>query len=270
MKTFSIPVAAVLLVAVLAACGRSDSADRTGSQGASSSGAVSQGAALIDGTYQAAYDSYDRNGWKPQLTLTVRGGRIVSAAYDYVDRNGQMKSRNDAYGTQMKSVSGVSPAEAAETLNERIVELQSVPVEAVTGATTSSRHFNELASAAVAQARSGSAEPVVLPLDETYTVQAAEPDERGWRAVLSVRYEDGNIASVDYDEVNAQNQKKSADTAYAERMKAASGVSHTEAYERLERQLLETQNPEELDTVTGATSTSNKFIELADRIRGMR
>lgn len=85
--------------------------------------------AFSDGTYQAIYDSFERNGWKPQLTLTVQCGRITGAEFDYFDRNGQMKTRNQAYAAQMKFVTGVAPAE----------------VDTVTGATSTSNQFISLA-----------------------------------------------------------------------------------------------------------------------------
>ena len=45
-------------------------------------------------------------------------------------------------------------------------------------------------------------------------------------------------------------------------MKQTTGISPKEAYEKLEKSLLKTQNFEKVDTVSGATYSSENFIKL--------
>ena len=98
--------------------------------------------------------------------------------------------------------------------------------------------------------------------DGTYTAES-QPDERGWKGVIEIVVEGGEIVSVDYDELDEEGNRKSEDDEYAEAMKGASGVSPAEAYEQLETALVNRQDPDEIDLVTGATSSSEQFKSLA-------
>ena len=97
--------------------------------------------------------------------------------------------------------------------------------------------------------------------DGTYDAEG-EPDERGWRGVVQVVVEDGKITSVDYDEVNEANELKSEDEEYAETMKGASGISPAEAYEQMENALIKRQDVDQIDAVSGATSSFEQFKSL--------
>jgi major membrane immunogen (membrane-anchored lipoprotein) len=97
--------------------------------------------------------------------------------------------------------------------------------------------------------------------DGTYTAES-EPDERGWRGRVEIVVEGGKITSVDYDEINEDNQLKSEDEEYAANMKAASGISPAEAYEQLENALIKRQDVDEIDAVSGATSSAEQFKAL--------
>ncbi|GAB6086796.1 FMN-binding protein [Alkaliphilus crotonatoxidans] len=98
--------------------------------------------------------------------------------------------------------------------------------------------------------------------DGTHTAEG-EPDERGWKAMIEITVADGRITEVNYEEENEEGNLKSEDEEYNQRWEEASGVSAPEAYEQLENSLIENQNPEQVDMVTGATSASEKFVELA-------
>lgn len=98
--------------------------------------------------------------------------------------------------------------------------------------------------------------------DGVYTAEG-EPDERGWKSIITITVEDGEIKEVDYDEINDDGLYKSEDEEYEEAMKSASGVSPEEAYEQLEDALESTQDVDEVDAVAGATGSSEMFKELA-------
>lgn len=99
--------------------------------------------------------------------------------------------------------------------------------------------------------------------DGTYDAEG-DPDERGWKGYISVTVAGGEITEVDYDEIDKDGKKKSEDDEYAKNMKNASGVAPEEAFKQLEDSLLETQNVEEVEMVSGATDSSNRFKELAN------
>ncbi|NLY45006.1 MAG: FMN-binding protein [Tissierella sp.] len=98
--------------------------------------------------------------------------------------------------------------------------------------------------------------------DGTYTAES-EVDDRGYKSVIEIVVENGEITSVDYDEFNEEGARKSEDEAYAENMKGVSGVAPAEAYEQMEEALIKRQNVDEVELVSGATSSAEMFKTLA-------
>lgn len=90
-----------------------------------------------------------------------------------------------------------------------------------------------------------------------------EVDERGWKPIIEITVADGKITEVNYDEENEEGKLKSEDEEYNQKWEEASKISAPEAYEELEDSLVEAQDPENVDMVTGATSASESFVELA-------
>lgn len=99
--------------------------------------------------------------------------------------------------------------------------------------------------------------------DGTFNVEL-EADERGWKPILEITVENGKITEVNYDEVNEEGVLKSTDEEYAESMKGVSGVSPAEAYELLEKDLIDKQDVDKVDMVSGATTSSENFKELVN------
>lgn len=93
----------------------------------------------------------------------------------------------------------------------------------------------------------------------------SDRDENGWKSIINIMVEDGQITEVDYDEENSKGEKKSADKDYSKSMEDASGISPSDAYEQLEKALINTQDPQKIDAVTGATGSSGNFKELAGK-----
>jgi major membrane immunogen (membrane-anchored lipoprotein) len=99
--------------------------------------------------------------------------------------------------------------------------------------------------------------------DGTYTAES-EADERGYVASIEIEVKDGKIASVKYDE-GKDGESKLDNEEYNTKMKDKSGSSPKEAYPALEAALIEKQDVQAVDTVTGATSTSDSFRTLAKK-----
>jgi major membrane immunogen (membrane-anchored lipoprotein) len=220
---------------------------------------------LVDGTYTASYSHYDSRGWVPVLTLEIKEGKISLAMMDYVNgSDGHFKSEDEEYSKNMSAKTNVTPKDAYDQLNQVLVDTQDISkVDAVAGATHSSEYFHEMVSGILLKAASGDTSNLVLPMNATYSSSEADFDERGWKATVSVTYENGKITSVMYDYVDKDGNKKRDNEEYNKSMKEVSGVSSLEASQALEASLVNSQNPEKIDVVTGATSSSTKFIELA-------
>ncbi len=95
-----------------------------------------------------------------------------------------------------------------------------------------------------------------------------EPDERGWKAVVELTVEGGNITEVAFDEVNEEDARKSEDEDYLERWGTAANIDASEVYPKYEADLIESQNVEEVEVITGATSTHEKFQEVVKKALG--
>ncbi|WP_051569204.1 FMN-binding protein [Alkaliphilus transvaalensis] len=90
-----------------------------------------------------------------------------------------------------------------------------------------------------------------------------ERGERGWMPFIEITISGGEITSVTYDEEHEDGRLKSEDEDYNERWEEQAGVSAVEAYPALENSLIETQDIEQVETVTGATASYNDFVSVA-------
>jgi len=97
-----------------------------------------------DGLYKAAEKDFDERGWKGMAAVIIKDGKVVTAAYDEVNKDGNYKSADEEYAKNMKDKSGTTPAEAAEALTKSVIAKQDAEVDSVTGATGTSERFKTL------------------------------------------------------------------------------------------------------------------------------
>ncbi len=229
----------------------------------------SAAASYVDGQYRAEFSANDTRGWKPYLNLTVAGGRITKAEFDYVNASGALKSQDTAYNQRMANVANTDVARFVVAANEALVARQAAPIDTVTGATTSTVNFNALAEALLPQAVAGNTATVVIPMDGIYAAET-QPDARGYIARLEIQFVNDRIQAVRYDEVqkdgNTITYRKSEDPAYGERW----GMDVPALYQSFADALVAAQDPNGVDGVSGATSAHQKFVELANRILAIR
>lgn len=88
-------------------------------------------------------------------------------------------------------------------------------------------------------------------------------DEYGWIPQMRLTFDGNTITEVYFDYINGETNKKSEDSTYIDNMKDKTGVGVDEAMKKLSEQLLATQDPNQVDVVTGATQTSDEFMALA-------
>lgn len=118
-----------------------------------------------DGTYKATFDKADSHGWKAFLEVVIKGNKIVTANYDYVNaKDGSLKTKDANYNAAMKKAKGTSPEEYTKKLDAELISKQSANLDGVTGATTSSKLMKLLAAEVLKKATSGDTKESVLPL----------------------------------------------------------------------------------------------------------
>lgn len=90
--------------------------------------------------------------------------------------------------------------------------------------------------------------------DGRYTAKT-EPDEYNWYGKIDITITDGRITEVNYDEINSETGAvKGKDYKYPKSV---------EVQDTYEKQLLQTQDPDKVDVVTGATQTWKRFKATA-------
>lgn len=268
MKKILSAVVALLLIASLAAgCGKTTTPSSSTNQSSNTENSIQ----YVDGTYKASFDYVDGHGWKPFLEVEVKDKKIVKVNFDYINPDGKLKSQDENYNKAMKAKAGTSPAEYTVKFNEGLVKTQNIDkVETVSGATHSFENFKQLAKALLDKAAKGDKSETVLFMNDTYTASDKDFDQYGWKAQVSITYENGKITKVVYEEFNKDGKKKSEDEQYNSQMKAKSGITMAEAAKKLADSLAASGDISKVDAVTGATATTAKFKELAQQAMSMR
>ncbi|TYP57839.1 FMN-binding protein [Thermosediminibacter litoriperuensis] len=261
-KLLVLTLVLVLVVALVAGCSSQNSQQQQQPQEQQNQQSEQpQQTALKDGTYYAENKEFDDHGWKGLVTVIVKDGKITNVFYDEINQEGKLKSFDPEYGPRMKEKSGITPLEAYPKLEQALVEKQKPEdVDAVAGATHSSDSFKNLA----AEALKGSPVEAKDGLKNgLYKAAEADFDDHGWKAIAAVIVKDGKIQSAFFDEVNKDDGRyKLTDQEYAKNMEAKSGTTPAKAVEALTKSLIEKQNVEQVDAVTGATGTTAKYKDL--------
>jgi major membrane immunogen (membrane-anchored lipoprotein) len=151
--------------------------------------------------------------------------------------------------------------ELKKTLSTATLLLASTFVLAACGGADTETESSEVASSEVVV--ESSSEAVGELQDGTYTLVEKNFDTRGWKTEFSITVVDGKITESTFDNVNEAGEKKSEDADYQTRMVETAGVGPADYFPALNNQLIETQDPEAVEVVTGATSSSDTFKEYA-------
>lgn len=97
--------------------------------------------------------------------------------------------------------------------------------------------------------------------DGYYTAQASE-FSHGWKEYITIMVKGGSIVSVEYNAENASGFIKSWDNAYMQTMLHSTGTYPNEYTRYYAGQLLEGQGEEEIDALSGASSSWGSFQKL--------
>jgi len=98
--------------------------------------------------------------------------------------------------------------------------------------------------------------------DGVYYAEESDFDSHGWKGMITITVKGGKITDVFYDEINKSNELKGLNNSYSQAMKATNKITPKQAVEKLSASLVAKQDPAKVDTVTGATDTTNIFRKL--------
>lgn len=155
--------------------------------------------------------------------------------------------------------------ELKKTLSTATLLLASTFVLAACGGADTETESSEAASSEVVVESSseGTSEAAAELKDGTYTLVEKNFDTRGWKTEFSITVVDGKITESAYENVNEAGAKKSEDADYQARMVEKAGVGPADYFPALNNQLVEKQDPEAVEVVTGATGSSDTFKKYA-------
>ena len=217
-----------------------------------------------DGTY-VGRSSPDERGYFGEIELVISDGRITEAQYEEMDQEGRRKDENYPYQLGPQS---------HDELENRLVKSQNPDeVDSISGATQTHQRFVEAARDALRKAEQGdqSRPPAIQPpappmptetddeetegqwKDGTYTART-DTDDHGYYGEIEIVIRDARIAEVEFAEKDQEGNPKGEDYPYP---------LGPESAERFEEQLIETQDPDEVDNITGATQTWERFKQVA-------
>ncbi|HIY57961.1 MAG TPA: FMN-binding protein [Candidatus Tetragenococcus pullicola] len=101
--------------------------------------------------------------------------------------------------------------------------------------------------------------------DGTYTLEEKN-DKNGYHAVFSLTAKDGAITDSQFDYVDADGKSKKDDDDYNTSMKEKSGIAPEEFIPKFNDELLDKQNPSNIEVVSGATHSFHSFQNYAQQL----
>ncbi len=101
--------------------------------------------------------------------------------------------------------------------------------------------------------------------DGYYTAQASEYNF-GWKEYITIMVKGGNIVSVEYNAENPSGFIKSWDNVYMQNMLHSTDTYPNEYTRYYAGQFLEGQGKDEIDALSGATSSYGSFQKLMDAV----
>ncbi|HPT82660.1 MAG TPA: DUF2292 domain-containing protein [Limnochordia bacterium] len=215
-----------------------------------------------DGTYVARSEP-DERGWFGEIEIVIKDGKITQVNYEELNQEGKRKGADYPYP---------QGPESHDDYEQRLISAQDPDeVEAISGATQTRDRFVEAAKAALRKAEEGdqSRPPAIMPQppapeeqpptqaaqwrDGTYTART-DMDDYGYYGEIELVISGGRITEVRYDEKDREGNPKGENYPYP---------LGPQSEDRYQEQLLETQDPEKVEVITGATQTWERFKETA-------
>lgn len=152
-KKILMAMAAATALMVLAGCSSSSSSSSTASSTAADSAAQGETNGKADGVYTAQMDDASAEaayGWRDELVVEYKDGKIVSATFESYDADGNKKSETTAETYPMDP----APADWMPELSENIVEAgTSAEIDSITGATMATNNAKAMLAAIEAEGK---------------------------------------------------------------------------------------------------------------------
>ena len=240
---------------------------------------------LRDGVYFAQEDVFADSGWKYNVTLVVKNGKIKDVSWNgsSIDAGTAKDDRSrDGQYHMVEYGNAIAPwwkqAEAVEKKLLRSQDINSITLsdaeghtDAVSGATIHVAPFVNLVKEALA------AGPVGYGpyKDGVYSAQERAFDDNGYKSKVEVTVTSGYIVAVDWDAIakdgSDNKAKKSMDGTYGMVRYGEAMAPWFEQARAAEKHVLDSQSLRQPDAVSGASIHLEPFYALLnDALRGAR
>ena len=100
----------------------------------------------------------------------------------------------------------------------------------------------------------------------TYRIEDLNFGETGWKEALEITVSGGEITEANWESVDEEGNNKIEDEDYQAAMSGVADVGPQDYIPALEESLVDAQDPADVEVVTGATSTSEKFQDYAQQL----
>jgi major membrane immunogen (membrane-anchored lipoprotein) len=244
---------------------------------------------LKDGKYFAEQDGFGSSGWKSQVVLEVKGGKITAANWNGVSNiaGAADKKAYDKAGKYNMVKFGKAQAEwyqQAEKVEQYLVKTQDYKfnkysdaeghTDAISGASIHVKEFFDLAQKAIA------AGPVAKGLyakDGWYYAEQPDFDkDSGWKETVLITVVNGRIVDVVWNGISKDSAKKSkiVESASGNYGMVKFGKAQAEWHEqaaKAEAALINAQDPAKIavkadgktDAISGVSIHVGSFLQLA-------
>lgn len=251
---------------------------------------VSLGAqTLKDGKYFSQQDGFGSSGWKSQVVLEVKGGKITAANWNGVSNiagAGDKKSYDKAGNYNMVKF-GKAQAEwyqQAEKVEQYLIQTQDINfnkykdaegrTDAISGATIHVKDFFDLVKKALA---AGPVARGIYAKDGWFYAEQPDFDkEAGWKDTILITVVNGRIVDVVWNGISNDKTKKSkiVESVSGNYNMVKFGKAQAEWHEqaaRAQAALIKAQDPAKIavksdgktDAITGVSIHVGPFLQLA-------
>lgn len=291
---FAVLTAAVLLsLMVFTACSKQEAkaaapvAAPAATPAPAAAPATTAAAKWADGIYFAMDDAFASSGWKDVVTLTVSGGKIVSADWNAVNvAAGADKKTYDKAGKYNMVKFGKAQGEWYQQAEKAEAHLLKSQDPAAISYKDNDGHTDDIAGVSIhvnsffdLAAKALEAGPVGRGpyADGAYFAIDSEYPSSGWKEFVSLTVINGRIAAVNWSAVNRTGEEKKAWDKAGKYNMVKFGKAQAEWYqqaERAEAYLLKTQDLDGItykdaeghtDDIAGVSIHVNALYDLAKK-----
>jgi major membrane immunogen (membrane-anchored lipoprotein) len=225
---------------------------------------------LTDGEYFASFEHGNNEGYRPEMTVTVKEGLITRVNYREVSLDGKDKISDAEYFEAFKEEHNLDLQALYLRLYTNLIKNQSTNSLPSTGDFPDMRnYFKKLSDSIILSARRGLTDPSLISMDDIY-YETGEYDSNGYNGRISITYINNVIIDVKYTEMNQNDEPKEDMVDLNEVYQQHYGMSLGEMFDLYTNQIIQNNSIASLDSITGATRTQEKINSLLDSIRERR